>query len=444
MIVTFLIAWIISDNELSKRQFTECAGISLLFIIIYIYANKEKRLYNVTFFFYLDRTIMMVTKSWLLATVCMLGTLYIFGSNDVMRFFSLTFVLIGYVLTVISVFVNRLIQIMPGDTENSPRTALIGGYKDYEKVIYYINKTSINMKIIGYIDNHDVVPVERVKVLGDIENLDSIIRSSKADQIIFFLKNNQTIDSIEKYIDVCVEMGVTVRVIVESYAMNRGGSYVSAIGEYPMITYHTITLNKTEQLIKRTADLVFSAIGIVILSPIMLITALAVKMDSPGPVIFKQIRVAQNGRKFSIYKFRSMCMDAEDKKKDLMDQNEMQGEMFKMENDPRVTGVGKFIRKTSIDELPQLFNVVQGTMSLVGTRPPTLDEVKKYDRKQWARISIKPGITGLWQVSGRNQITDFDEVVALDLKYIDDWSIWLDIKILFKTVGALFERKGAY
>ena len=138
-------------------------------------------------------------------------------------------------------------------------------------------------------------------------------------------------------------------------------------------------------------------------------------------------------------------MDAEERKKDLLDQNEIQGGiMFKMKKDPRVTNVGKFIRKTSIDELPQLFNVLKGSMSLVGTRPPTLDEVAKYKKGQWRRISIKPGITGMWQVSGRNNIDDFDKIVELDLKYIDNWTIWLDIKILFKTIGVIFSKDGAY
>ena len=178
----------------------------------------------------------------------------------------------------------------------------------------------------------------------------------------------------------------------------------------------------------------------------MLITAIMIKLDSKGPVIFKQERVGMNGRHFKMFKFRSMVADAEARKKELEDQNKVSGGlMFKIEDDPRITRVGKFIRKTSIDELPQLFNVLFGTMSLVGTRPPTVDEVEKYDMGHWRRLSIKPGITGMWQTSGRSEITDFEEVVSLDKQYIDQWSIWLDIKILFKTVFQVFlKRTGAY
>ena len=191
-------------------------------------------------------------------------------------------------------------------------------------------------------------------------------------------------------------------------------------------------------------DIIGGFVGIVLSSPIMLITAILIKLDSKGPVIFKQTRVGQNVRTFKIYKFRSMYIDAEERKKELMAQNEIQGGvMFKMKNDPRITRVGKVIRKLSIDELPQFFNVFLGTMSLVGTRPPTVDEFKQYSPHHKMRLSFKPGITGLWQVSGRNNITDFEEVVALDNEYIKTWSIWSDIKILMKTVLVVFKKEGA-
>lgn len=161
------------------------------------------------------------------------------------------------------------------------------------------------------------------------------------------------------------------------------------------------------------------------------------------PAIFVQKRVGKNGRIFNFYKFRSMYIDAEKRKKELMAQNQMQGGMFKMDNDPRITPIGRFIRKTSLDELPQFYNVLVGDMSLVGTRPPTVDEFEKYTPSQKRRLNFKPGITGLWQVSGRSNITDFDEVVKLDVEYIDNWSIWSDIKILLKTIFVVFKKEGS-
>ena len=201
--------------------------------------------------------------------------------------------------------------------------------------------------------------------------------------------------------------------------------------------------NSTALIVKRAIDIIGGLVGTIVSLPIILITAIPLLIESPGPLIFKQQRIGKNGRIFNIYKIRSMYVDAEERKKALMEQNKMDGFMFKMDNDPRITKVGKFIRKTSIDELPQFWNVLKGDMSLVGTRPPTIDEFEQYESHHKRRLSLNPGITGLWQVSGRSDIQDFEEVVKLDCEYIDNWSLWLDIKILFKTVGVVLTHKGA-
>lgn len=189
-------------------------------------------------------------------------------------------------------------------------------------------------------------------------------------------------------------------------------------------------------------DIFVSLIGLFITGILYIILGPIIKLQSPGPVLYSQPRVGRNGRIFKCYKFRSMYADADERKKELEHLNKMKGAIFKIENDPRITPIGKIIRKYSLDEFPQFWNVLKGEMSLVGTRPPTVDEVKQYENCHWRRLSIKPGITGLWQVSGRNNIEDFDEIVALDVKYIDNWSIWLDLKIIAKTVVAVFKKTG--
>ena len=195
--------------------------------------------------------------------------------------------------------------------------------------------------------------------------------------------------------------------------------------------------------LKRAMDICAGVVGCLVTGILFIFVAPAIKIADPkGPVFFGQKRVGRNGRTFTIYKFRSMYMDAEERKKDLMAQNEMSGLMFKMKDDPRITKVGKFIRKTSIDELPQFINVLKGDMSLVGTRPPTVGEFKQYKGHHKRRLSMKPGITGMWQAYGRNSVMDFDEVVKMDLEYIDNWSVMLDIKILFKTVVTVFTNHG--
>ena len=210
-----------------------------------------------------------------------------------------------------------------------------------------------------------------------------------------------------------------------------------------IVTMGTVEMKLRDRIAKRAMDIAGAIVGCVISFPIIAVVAIPLKIESPGPLFFKQKRVGLNGRYFYIHKLRSMYMDAEERKKELMAKNEMNGLMFKMEDDPRVTKVGKFIRKTSIDELPQFFDVLRGDMSLVGTRPPTVDEYKQYESHHKRRLSMKPGITGLWQVSGRSNIEDFEEVVKLDVTYIDNWSLWNDIKILFKTVYVVFAGRGA-
>ena len=194
--------------------------------------------------------------------------------------------------------------------------------------------------------------------------------------------------------------------------------------------------------VKRVLDIFISSVVLIIISPVMLAIALAIKSDSPGPVLFKQRRVGLKGKGFTLYKFRSMFKDAEAFRKELERFNEMTAPVFKIKDDPRVTRIGRFIRKFSIDELPQLFNVLKGDMSLVGIRPPLPEEVAEYGERHLRRLTIKPGITGIWQVSGRNEI-DFEEWIKLDLHYIDSWSPALDFKLLIKTIPAVIFANGA-
>ena len=195
--------------------------------------------------------------------------------------------------------------------------------------------------------------------------------------------------------------------------------------------------------LKRAMDIAGGLVGCIITLIATIFVAPVILIQSPGPVFFSQTRVGKNGRKFKIYKFRSMYTDAEERKKELMVQNKMNGLMFKMDNDPRIFPFGNFIRKTSIDELPQFWNVLKGDMSLVGTRPPTVDEYEQYEYHHHVRLASKPGLTGLWQVSGRSDITDFEEVVALDTRYITEWSLGLDVKIIFRTIQVVFTGQGS-
>lgn len=239
------------------------------------------------------------------------------------------------------------------------------------------------------------------------------------------------------------EMGVDCHINIELLGMSGTRGKVENFGDYTVVTYTRFQSSYKRMLIKRCIDVIGGAVGLIITGIFYPFVAFAIKIDSPGPVLFSQIRIGRNGRRFKIYKFRSMYIDAEERKKELVKENEIQGLMFKMENDPRITKVGKFIRKTSIDELPQFYNVLIGDMSLVGTRPPTEDEFEKYNQYYRRRISMTPGLTGMWQVNGRSEIDNFDDVVKYDLEYIDNWSLLLDFKILLQTVKVVLTGRGS-
>jgi len=239
-------------------------------------------------------------------------------------------------------------------------------------------------------------------------------------------------------------MGIVVNLNLDLFDLGVDGEKrIYKLEQYHVVAFTSRFFDYRMVFLKRLKDIVGAVVGLAITFAVGLVLAPFLLLESPGPLVFRQKRVGVNGRIFDFYKFRSMYADAEERKKDLMEKNEVQGLMFKMENDPRITKVGAFIRKTSIDELPQFWNVLKGDMSLVGTRPPTLDEYQQYSYYQKRRISFRPGITGLWQISGRSDIKDFDDVVKLDLEYIDNWSLLLDIKIILKTILVVFRGSGA-
>ncbi len=431
---------------IKAEEFYQYGILAAVFILIYVLSNKEQYLYNVTMFYYLDRVHKKITKSFLMGTVATAAMMGFMPITVPGRKFYFIFLISGYIVVCLKMFLLRPYM---GSRigKNAPRTAFVGRVGQFNKFRYFLDKTSIQINPLGYIAmaKEDLEQAEEGTYLGCLDDLEELVREHNIDQVYIIQKQGVELPFTQKYVDLCIDMGVTVRLIVDFYKRRRANSYVSTVGTYPVITYHTVSLNTYEQVIKRLMDIAAGLVGCIVFSPIMLITAIAIKLDSPGPVLFKQTRVGQNGRHFKIYKFRSMYIDAEERKKELMAQNEIEGGvMFKMKDDPRITKVGKIIRKLSIDELPQFFNILGGTMSLVGTRPPTMDEVEKYERNHWRRISIKPGLTGMWQVSGRSNITNFDEIVELDVEYIDNWSILLDIQIIFKTVLVLLKHEDAY
>ena len=258
-----------------------------------------------------------------------------------------------------------------------------------------------------------------------------------------FLDGNMKNDDFQKLINLVSDIGSMLYINLANFGMELANERIIRIGGFTTLASSRREISPIQNIAKRAMDIAGGLVGSIFTVLLTIILGLIIKIDSPGPIFFRQERVGRNGRRFKMFKYRSMYIDAEERKAELMKQNKMSGLMFKMDNDPRITKVGKFIRKTSLDEFPQFFNVLMGDMSLVGTRPPTVGEFQQYESHHKKRLSMKPGLTGLWQVSGRSDITDFEEVVELDSKYIDSWDIGMDVKILVKTVGVLFGDRHA-
>ena len=309
--------------------------------------------------------------------------------------------------------------------------------KDFEHTLY--RNYVIKGVVVTDVDREGEV-IREVPVVANEDNFMDYIRMNVVDEVFI---NGDSIDKSEKLAAELLEMGITVHFKLAHESDLRPSKVVEKCGPYLVLTSSMCIATPRQLFIKRCMDIAGGVVGLLIATVAFVIFAPIIKKQSPGPIFFSQIRVGKNGRQFKIYKFRSMYTDAEERKKELMEQNQMQGLMFKMEDDPRIFPIGKFMRKYSIDELPQFFNVLRGDMSLVGTRPPTLDEFERYEAHHHARLGNKPGLTGMWQVSGRSKITDFEEVVSLDTAYISNWNLAMDVRILLKTVKVVLLGRGA-
>jgi len=376
------------------------------------------------------------------------------------------FILIDIVLTyIVRIFFKKAFRKIISNDNNAVRVVVVA---ERELIEDTVRKLSNNSQNLGYkimrayaadtqkeglgcpgnsSVNEDTASqkewfVEGVHIHEGINNLTARLITDPFDEV-FINTPNIPQKEMRDIILGFEEMGITTHYNLELPSYGKANTQFDDFLDYSVLTYSMNRTSYKRLLIKRGLDILGGIVGLILTGIITLFLAPAIKLDSKGPVFFSQTRIGKNGRRFKIYKFRSMYTDAEERKKELADKNEMNGLMFKMKDDPRITRVGAFIRKTSLDEFPQFLNVLKGEMSLVGTRPPTEEEFSKYNEHYRRRLSMTPGLTGLWQISGRSDITDFDEVVKLDLEYIDNWSLTEDFRIILKTVQVVLFGKGA-
>lgn len=378
------------------------------------------------------------------------GTLFLFltkNSYDFSRLVFLYFGLCNELLTYIFHLIFKEFMLKHyKKSVNSDKLMVVTDYNQAQKVVERILNTKHWNYELSYIaiTDRDMTGQEilGIPVIASGDNVIEVATQNILDRVFISLPRAE-LDTVKNLILEFEAMGILCHYNIEMEELSLEGKEAGMFAGFSVLSFSLQNMDYRRLMIKRITDIIGGFIGLIILIIFFPFVAIAIKIESRGPVIFKQERIGKNGRRFKMYKFRSMYQDAEARLKDLMKDNEVEGLMFKMENDPRITKVGSFLRKTSIDELPQFINVLKGDMSLVGTRPPTVNEFEQYNTHYRRRLSITPGLTGMWQVSGRSDIKDFEEVVKLDLEYIDQWSLRLDFKILMQTVGVVLFRKGS-
>lgn len=423
--------------------FTACLIVVLIYFCVSIFSSAYKNILRRTRWQELRAVIIQVFVTFLIFAV------YLYFTQRAM-FFSRTIYFGTALLSLILIYCGRIvwkriIRLHMLNNVNLPHLLVIANENTAKKCIRAIKKRRYNDFYLSgaiIIDKQMTgESIEGVPVVSDFEHMHQYVLSEVVDQIFVDIADENTEAA---FVDYCLEAGITVHISLLGNIKELPNQQIEKMGGHMVLTTSNNVTSGWKLLIKRIIDIFGGIVGLIITGLIFLFVAPQIKKIDPGPVFFSQTRIGKNGRPFKIYKFRSMYMDAEERKKDLMAQNEMDGLMFKMENDPRILPViGNKIRDWSLDEFPQFLNVLRGEMSIVGTRPPTMEEFKQYDVHHKMRLSFKPGITGLWQVSGRNKIKDFEKIVELDNKYIKQWTIGLDFKIIFKTIKVVLHKDGA-
>ena len=388
-----------------------------------------------------------VFRGVVLAIGLLLTLLFLFKIHYISRMVILTFAGVEFVsLAGLRVVVKRYFSRVVASGESSLKVLIIGTGERAKELVRELSKQADwGFKVVGYLDP-DPSRVGRyingVPVIGALGNIDDCLKKHVIDEVIIAIPRSLLKDA-EPIVLACEEEGIKLRFMADIFNVHVARISLTLIGKLPLLTLEPVAQDNNKLLIKRIFDFTLTLLSMPIVLPIIGIAAIAIKLDSPGPAFFVQQRVGLRKYLFPMFKMRSMYIDAEERMKEIEHLNEAEGPIFKMANDPRVTKVGNFIRKTSIDELPQLFNVLRGDMSLVGPRPMSTRDVDLFDKGiQRKRFSVKPGLTCIWQISGRSNLP-FHKWLELDLEYIENWSLWLDFKILVKTLPSVLFSKGA-
>lgn len=372
------------------------------------------------------------------ATVLLSAVIYVSGIPNVSRFaLALSALLISAALTMWRLWKRGIVARRVAAGIGVENVLIVGAGKVGQEIADYLDRNKqLGLAVKGFLDhNHHGDP----RVLGTIEDLPRVARAQFADEVIITIPFMRQL--VRQVIVQARLYNLDVRIVPDLYGNSGRGAVLEQMGGLPVMSLYREPIPMQGRLVKRAMDIVGSVLAIIVLAPLTAAVSLSIKLDSPGPVFYRAPRVGKKGRRFRCYKFRTMVANADALKDNLRRLNERQGPTFKITDDPRTTRVGRFLRRYSLDELPQLWNVLQGDMSLVGPRPHPVDDCSRYDLEHLRRLDVTPGITGLWQVEARHD-PSFARNVTLDLEYIENWSLGMDLKILFQTVGVVIAGAG--
>jgi exopolysaccharide biosynthesis polyprenyl glycosylphosphotransferase len=433
-----------ADISLTLNQYV---GFMIAAVLLWCWSLQANGMYQSVRIFSYKKVMWIVIKSAFTTALCFGAVLYAFKATGVSRLFFLIFGATSFLMILVEkTAIYFFLHYARKKGYNYRRLLIVGtGRRAADFIRKLKNHPEWGFHILGVIDDEPSRGIKRVDgadVIGTLDDIPRILHNDAVDEIVFVVPRSR-LSSVETALHDCETEGVVTTITVDLFDMQIARSAVSEIDGIPLLRFHTTRINEWQLLMKRVMDVVISGLIIILLGPVLLLVAVLIKLTSPGPVFFKQQRLGFHGRKFTLYKFRTMREGAHDILSKVNDPSEMDTPEFRAKKTQWITPLGRIMRKFSIDELPQFFNVFVGHMSLIGPRPTVPDEVEKYKAWQRRRFSMKPGITCLWQVNGRNNI-GFEDWMKLDLEYLDNWSLWLDFKILVKTIPVVLFGIGAY
>jgi exopolysaccharide biosynthesis polyprenyl glycosylphosphotransferase len=427
--------------------FAEYVWILLVIVPIWVFLLRRFGLYASASYTSLAGLFRALVKVQVLGGLCLLSVMYLTRSAQVSRLLLHNYLGVSFIALVLEKRWIKAILDHYSKRRSVQRSQVLvvgTGFRTEKYLQLLSEHPHWGTEVIGFLsaNGQGDSQFSGKPVLGQVEDLSQVLTTQVVDEVVLVPSRGEVVD-IKRLTLTCAERGITFRTLVEAPPAPVGRYHIEEVGggRY-LLSLETVPLDPLHLLLKRLLDIVGATVGLLLCGPVVLWYSFKIYRESPGNMFFCQMRVGQNGRLFTLYKFRTMYPDAEERLNDLSAWNEMQGYIFKMKDDPRVIPTGRVLRHRHLDELPQFWNVLKGEMSLVGTRPPTPDEVAQYQPHHHRRISMKPGITGLWQLSGNGAVNDFEDVVRLDWEYITNWSLWLDCKILAKTVGKVVRGGG--